>query len=306
MNAKNVLAAVAVVLALLLGYTFWWGSGLKGEKAGLIEKNERLSGEMSDLVELKNDLETEVDSLQLAYEDLSFKNDSLQGNLGEALARVSRRDAKIKKIQTANKSAENELGNLRAQIQTLFNTKTLLESNISALQAQNDSLRTRTGVLEANLETASQENEALSQLNETIQGEVKRLTLTNFKASAFRVEIERKKPKVTTKSRKARKIQVSFDLTNVPTEYQGLRPLYLVITDDKATPVQMETPIKAQVSVNGQSTDILAAEAKDINITDSQRLTFSHELASKLKAGYYRVAVYTDIGLLGATSFRLR
>ena len=306
MNAKNVLAVVAVVLALLLGYTAWWGNGLKGEKAGLIEKNERLSTEMSELVDLKADLETEVDSLQLAYEDLSFKNDSLQGNLSDALARVSRRDAKIKKIQTANKNVENELGSLRGQIQTLLNTKALLESNISALQAQNDSLRARTGVLEANLETASQENQALTQLNETIQGEVSRLTLANFKASAFRVEIERKKPKVTTKSRTARKIQVSFDLTNVPTEYQGLRPLYLVITDDKATPVQMETPIKAQVSVNGQATDILAAEAKDINITDSQRLTFGHELANKLKAGYYRVAVYTDIGLLGATSFRLR
>lgn len=306
MNARNVFAAIAVVLALLLGYTYFWGSGLKSEKAQLIEKNEILNSEMSDLNDLKVSLESEVDSLEVAYEALAAKNEDLKGSLAESQKRVRRRDATIKKVQTANKSAENEMGSLRAQIQTLLNTKALLESNITALQFQNDSLRVRTGVLETNLATATQENQALASLNEAIQSEVKSLTLANFKASAFRVEIEKKSPKVTTKSRKARKINVSFDLTNVPNEFQGVRPLYLVITDDKATPVPMDTPIKAQVSVNGQPTDILANEAKEINITDSQRLTFNHTLASKLKAGYYRVAVYTDIGLLGATSFRLR
>ncbi len=306
MNARNIFAAIAVILGLLLAYTFYWGTGLKGERTSLIQKNEMLSSEMEDLSELKMSLEGEVDSLQLAYEVIAVKNDSLQGSLTDAQRSVRRKNATIKKIQTAAKSTENEMGSLRAQIQTLLNTKSLLESNIAAVQAQNDSLRARTGVLEANLQTASQENEALSSINNAIQAEVKNLTLANFKASAFRVEVEKKKPKVTTKSKRARKLNISFDLTNVPAEFQGVRPLYLVITDDKASPVQMETPIKAQVKVNGQPTDIMAAEAKETNIIDSQRLAFTHELATKLNAGYYRVAVYTDIGLLGATSFRLR
>ena len=58
--------------------------------------------------------------------------------------------------------------------------------------------------------------------------------------------------------------------------------------------------------MNGQPTDIIAAESKEVNITADQRLTFTHELADKLSTGYYRVALYTDIGLLGANSFRLR
>lgn len=307
MNARNIFAAIAVVLALLLAYTFYWGNGLQGEKTALIQKNERLNTEMDDLNNLKITLETEVDSLEVAYEALAVKNEDLQGSLSDTQRSLRKKNAAIKKIQASNKSAEDEMGGLRAQIQTLLNTKSLLESNITAIQAQNDSLRARTGVLEANLETAAEENTALANLNQTIQDEVKSLTLANFKASAFRVEVEKKKSsKVTTKSKRARKINVSFDLTGVPAKFQGVRPVYLVITNDKATPVQMETPIKAQVSVNGQPTDILAAEAKEINITDNQRLTFAHELATKLKAGYYRVAVYTDIGMLGATSFRLR
>ena len=144
-------------------------------------------------------------------------------------------------------------------------------------------------------------------MNNSIQDEVKKLTLANFKASAFRVEVEKKRgSKATAKSRKAKRIKVSFDLTNVPEEYQGVRPLYLVISDDKATPIKLDNPIKAQIQVNGQTTDIIAAESKEINVTDNQRLSFSHDLAEKLGSGYYRVALYTDIGLLGANSFRLR
>jgi hypothetical protein len=47
-------------------------------------------------------------------------------------------------------------------------------------------------------------------------------------------------------------------------------------------------------------------QQKDTDIVENQRLTFNYELEDKLKSGYYRVAVYTDIGLLGASSFRLQ
>ena len=85
-----------------------------------------------------------------------------------------------------------------------------------------------------------------------------------------------------------------------------MRPLYLVVTDDKGTPIKDSNPIQAKVVVNGQDMDIQAVKVQEVNIEESQRLSFSHDLEEKLTTGYYRVAVYTDIGLLGASSFRLR
>jgi hypothetical protein len=79
-----------------------------------------------------------------------------------------------------------------------------------------------------------------------------------------------------------------------------------VVTDDKGTPVKMSNPIQATVNVNGQDMDIQAVKVQEVNIEENQRLSFNYDLEERLKSGYYRVAVYTDIGLLGASSFRLR
>jgi integrase len=138
-----------------------------------------------------------------------------------------------------------------------------------------------------------------------MQSELKRLTLANFKASGFQVEVEARKPKATATAGKARRVKVSFDLVDVPQEYQGLRPVYLVITDDKGVPIQGSN-IQSKAVVNGASMDIMAVKAKDVNITATQRLSFTHELEEKLRDGFYRVSAFTDIGMLGASSFRLQ
>lgn len=306
MKTRDIFIVVTVILSLLLLIAAWWGFSQRQTNQQLQSHNETLTKEISDLEELKVELQSEVDSLEMAYESLSLENDSLANSLTDAEMRLDKKDATIAKLNKSSNSSQAEISNLRAEIQALLEAKAMLESSIIVLQAENDSLRIRTGSLEADLGTAKEENAALANLNRTMQGEMDRLTLANFKATAFQVEVEGRKPKVTSKSKRAKRILVSFDLTNVPQIYQGVRPLYLVITNDKATPIKLENPIHATVSVNGQVNEILAAEAKEVKIEESQRLSFSHDLDDKLKSGFYRVIVYTDIGLLGASNFRLR
>lgn len=306
MKTKHILAVVAVILALLLAYTGWWGNSQKKEKLAYIDQTEKMQSEMDNLESIKEQLEFEVDSLELAYEELNFINDSLSTSLASAKSTIRRRDRTIKAVKASNSDNQAEIGNLSEQIKGLLYSKSQLEGQIQQLSLQNDSLRMRTGVLEADLGKAREDNLALANLNRSMQSEIGRLTLANFKASGFRAEVERKKPKVTAKGKKAKRVKVSFDLTNVPEEYQGVRTIYMAISDDKGTPIKLDNPIMAKVTVNGSAMDIIAAEAKEVNITSSQRLSFTHELAEKLAAGYYRVMVYTDIGLLGASSLRLR
>ena len=291
-----------------------WGFRLNNEKTELISSNEKLEIEIGDMLSLKESLETEIDSMSITLEDLSFTNETLVKELKDEKSRVSRRNRQIKGLKSDLETSVNnaniaagESASLRNQIQDLINAKFALQENITALQFENDSLQNVTGILASDLRIAKDENVALTNMNNSIQQEVGKLTLANFKASAFRVEVAKKNAtKVTSKGRRAKNIQVSFDLTNVPDKYQGVRPIYLVITDDKATPVKLENPIKATVNVNGQKQELIAAQAKDTNIASNQRLSFNHSFSEKLSAGFYRVAVYTDIGLLGASSFRLR
>jgi DNA repair exonuclease SbcCD ATPase subunit len=303
MNSRQGLTIVAVILLLLLLGVGYWGFRANSQKNALTEQNAELNTKLGDLTSLRDNLEREVDSLQQAYASLATENESLQGSIADAQEKIAQKEAAIRKI---SKQSTSESKNLKAQIEELLAVKNQLEASIQSLQSENDSLRTLTGQLTTDLASAKSENEALAALNSTIQEEVKRLTLANFKASAFRVEVEKKRPKATAKAGRARKIMVSFDLTDVKKEFRGLRPLYLVITDDKGTPISVSNPVKATVKVNNQAAEIIAVKQQDIDIVENQRLSFTHDLEEKLKSGYYRVAVYTDIGLLGASSFRLQ
>lgn len=307
MNARNILAVIALILAILLAWTWNQKSGLSSTISEMETKNKDLSSKVGDLETLKSDLQAQVDSLATAYNDLSDENATLTTSIAAEKSRVRRKNAAIKKIEAAQQVSISENNSLQAQISSLLAAKSQLEANISDLQSENADLRDKLGMAEASLTKAQDDNAALDKLNNAMQAEIGNLTLANFKASAFQVEVQkRRNEKVTAKSRLAKRIKASFDLTNVPEKYQGVRPIYLVITDETSNPIFLEAPIKATVSVNGQDSQIIAAEKKEVNIKENQRLSFNHKLGKRLKKGFYRIIAYTDIGVLGASTIRLR
>ena len=303
MRTQQILIAVVVLLLLGLLYAGWWGLGQKNQKEALKSETEQLNSQIGDMETVKAKLEEEVSNLQNTYDLLVEENESLQGSLADAQKQLVRKDVAIR---NANKKAASASNDLKSQIEALLATRDSLQSNITNLQEENIALKEKAGILEQDLSTAREENETLANLNRSMQAELDRLTLANFKASAFQVAVEQKNEKVTSKSRRARRINVTFDLTDVPEEYQGVTPLYLAVTDDKGTPIQTANPLKKKITAGNQKIDIIAVEGKEVNIGASQRLAFNHELNEKLRPGFYRASVYTDFGLLGATSFRLR
>lgn len=307
MNSRNVLAIVAAILALLLCWTGYKTYSLGSQVTKLETENKSLNEKVGNLETLKTDLQTQVDSLESQYNTLNEENATLATTVEEEQARVRRRNATIKKLKAAAAEADTDNANLQSQISALLAAKSQLEANINDLRMENTALKEELGIAEASLTKAQDDNAALDALNKTMQAEIANLTLANFKATAFQVEVEKRRgEKVTAKSRRARTIKASFDLTNVPAKYQGVRPIYMVITDETSNPIYLETPIKATVRVNNSDSQIIAAEKKEININENQRVSFNHKLAKRLKKGYYRVIVYTDIGVLGASTIRLR
>lgn len=303
MKSKNGFIAAIVILALLLIGTLVWGVGKNTKVKNLESDNTEVEAALGAMTQLRDDLSREVDSLAGEYDLLASENVELSGQLAGSKDDLANAQSALSR---AKRNSASEINDLRVQIQALQDAKAGLQSSISAMQAQNDSLRIRTGVLEGDLAQTTTEKEALSNINETMQGEIKQLTYENFKATAFEISPEVKRGNATAKSSRARRIAISFDVANVPQEFQGVRPVYVVITDDTGTPIPRSDYIPVTIQLNGQSQDIMPVETREENIGESQRLSIAHELEDKLNAGYYRLAVFTDVGLLGASTFRLR
>ncbi|NBU35023.1 MAG: hypothetical protein EBS35_00380 [Bacteroidetes bacterium] len=297
---RNLIAIIIILLISLVG-TSYWAFFKKQENTIITNENVAYQSENKELISLRDSLVSQVESLSSSFAALTEENQSLQGSLNEAKVELA---SKIKSLSLYKKNSAKEANNLRAEILQLLAVKAELEESISALQEENDNLKVENTSLTTNLNEANKDNAALANLNRTMQEEVKKLTLNNFKASAFQVEVENPKSKLTVKSNKARRIIVNFDLTSVPDEYQGVRIIYMAITNDNGIPVPGSN-ISKNIVVNGQSMPLNAVSGKEVNITNNQRLSFSHNMEDKLKPGFYRVAVYTDIGMLGSANFRL-
>jgi cell division protein FtsB len=297
---KN-LVAIIIVLLLALAGSSYWAFFKKQENNIITRENIVYQSENKELIELRDSLVAQVESLSTNFAALSEENQSLQGSLNEAKMELS---SKVKALSLYKKNSAKEANSLRAEILQLLAVKAELEESISALQEENDNLKVENTSLTSNLNEANKDKAALANLNRTMQEEVKKLTLNNFKASAFQVEVETPKSKLTVKSNRARRITVNFDLTDVPDEYQGVRIIYMAITNDNGVPVAGSN-ISKNISVNGQTMPLNAVSGKEVNIVSNQRLSFSHNMEDKLKVGFYRVAIYTDIGMLGSATFRL-
>ncbi len=301
---KRISIVVIVLLLLALIGALVWGFNNSAEAEGLGIQNTETNQALSDMTEIRDNLTREVESLQTDYQSLATTNQELEGQLSTSKDELTKAQSAISR---AKRNGAAEANDLKAQIEALLQARSGLEGAIAGLQRQNDSLQNRTVALESDLSMSREENNTLNNMNEAMQREVNKLTLDNFRATAFQVELLQKNgEKVTAKSRQARRMQVTFDLAGVPQQYQGVRPLYLVVTDEKGTPIATENYISATSTVNGSRMDLQALAAKDVNIGASQRLSFNHELDERLRAGFYRASVYTDIGLLGAANFRLR
>lgn len=305
MDQKRFGLLAGLLLLALIGAIIW-GLSQKSQLAEVSAEREAIDQELGQMSLLRDGLANQVDSLSAAYERAAQDNEALAGSLANSQEQLEAARRSLAQVRADKEETVRSAYNIRVQIDDLLKVRAQLEDQIIDIQAENDSLRRRNVALQNELSGTRNDRDALARLNESMQREIEALTLDNFKATAFQVEAQRgNNDRLTSRGRRTRRIKVEFDLADVPAEYQGVRTLYLVITDGAGTPIPTESPITATATVNGATMNLRAQEARDYNIEASQRITFTHELDSRLDAGYYRAQVFTDIGLLGASSFHL-
>ncbi len=312
---KKTLTAIAIILGLLLLGSLYWGYTRNNAAEELQVENETISAEATQLALLRDKLRLEVDSIGVAFETAAADNEELRGQLTEAQEQAKRALYSMRQAQKSRKNDNEVAYQMRVQIEDLINTRATLERNLAELETENAELRKTNVVLRQDLSTAKTEAYEMEKkatnletMTKSMEAEIEKMTLGAFKASAFQVDLFRgnKGTKLTSNASRVKRINVSFDLTNVPDEYLGVRPIYFVLTDQSGTPVTSENPVTATAIVNGAPMNLIALEGRDVNVEKNQRLSFTHELTVKLAAGFYRAQIFTDLGLLGAANVQLR
>lgn len=312
---KKTLTVVAIILGLLFLGSLIWGISRNNAAGELQVEKETISAEAEQLAILRDKLQIEVDSIGAAFETAAADNEELRGQLSEAQETAKRALYDMRVAQKSRKNDNDVAYQMRLQIEDLINTRATLERNLAELKTENQELRKTNVTLRADLSTAKTANyqlektaDNLQTMTKSMEAEIEKMTLGAFKASAFQVDLFRgnKGTKLTSDASRVKRLNVSFDLTDVPDEYLGVRPIYFVLTDQSGTPVTSENPVRAKAIVNGAPMDLIALEGRDVNVEKNQRLSFTHELDVKLNAGFYRAQIFTDLGLLGAANVQLR
>lgn len=312
---KQSLTIAAIILALLFLGTLAWGISRNSAAGDLTVENERVNAEAEQLTILRAKLEAEVDSLGTIYESAVADKESLQGQLTEAQATTKAALYDMRKAQKSRKNDNDVAYQMRLQIEDLINARANLETRLAEVEQELSTLRKENVVLRQDLSTSKTEayelakkSENLETMTKSMEKQINVMTLGAFKASAIQVDMYRGNSgdKVTADASRVKRMAISFDLTDVPDKYLGVRPLYLVLSDQSGTPVTSENPVRAKAIVNGAEMDLIALEGRDVNIEKNQRISFTHDLDVKLKAGYYRAQIFTDLGLLGAANVNLR
>lgn len=294
----GIVIAILLLLSAGMGYYLWQKSkNLRAEKEIQAQEIQQLEKEKTNLIQ-------SLDSLSQAYSGLRTENESLTSRIASSAEIVQQKETTIKKLTVATK----ELDALKAQVEELKRTKAELETIISVLQKENAQLK-------GEVQQLTDENTALkgdkaqltgqvTDLAKQLEEQIRKTQSAQFKATSFKVELLRK-DKTTGRAKRARDLQVSFDLVDVPQDFQGQQTLYLVVTDENGKPIPAANPTKKTVNAPAGQVEIIAIQTKQVNLASTQRLNFNYKLEERLKSGNYVVAIYCDKGLLGASSFRL-
>lgn len=302
-NNKSGIYGIIIALLLLLsggiGFYLWQHS------KSLLAEKEKKDLEFIALQKEKADLIQSLDSLSTAYADLRIENESLTSQIATSAGLVQQKESAVKKISS---KTTKEISELKLQLEELRKTVTELQTFISVLEADNAKLKGENQLLKDENSQLKGDNEHLSgqvsTLAKQLEDQIRKTQAAQFKATSFKLELLRK-DRTTGKAKKARDLQVSFDLIDVPTDFRGQQSIYLVVTDEKGKPISASNPTKKTINAPAGQVEIIAVQTKAVNLGLSQRLNFSYKLEEKLKAGNYVVAIYCERGLLGASSFRL-
>ncbi len=303
---------LAWILGSLLAVAFFTALyfGIKSNR--LLNEKSELHTNLTDLDEQKSILESDLTVLDSNYQVQISTNDTLKTTLEERVAEVKELKARIWTAKQKLNESEEENKAINDRLAQLEELKVQLEEDIVALEGTNMDLKNVNDELSSELKVSKEEAialnreiEVMTEKNEQLIDRLYTLAPAGFIADNFAVTAAKRNDKITAKARKAETINVSFDINDVPGEYQEDEQLYLVLTKFDGNPVEevvgreIELTTKSPMAFN-------AVDIQETTLRERQNIEMSFDTNRDLESGMYNLMVYADHGFLGATTFSLR
>lgn len=323
---------ILFVLSLGLGITVFlllnWGFTLTEEKNQFYQENQTLAQQISALDELKNDLKEEVDTLMNAYNQVTKEKEFLEKLLRNTKRKLANSNTDFQQFRMESATA---IQSLKESIHRLVKAKSTLETTIQVTEKSNNALLDQAGINRVTFKKIMYSSEDQTVAFKALQREftvvqekreeaareraaraisvksnqrLKSIDRKILRATAFRTETEMRSGKITAKAKRVKRVVVSFDLQEVPKAQLGEQKLHLVIKDAKKRLLDKDAPT-VKVRIRGLLQEIRVIKTKKVVLEKQQRVIFRFEVPERLEAGYHKVEIYAQSGLLGKTSFRV-
>ncbi len=299
---------LAAFLVLTTGMAIYFGS----KSSSLNTERDVLTQNLTELDEQKLNLEDELATLDESYQSQIAENDTLSTTLEVRLKEVEDLKGRVWNAKQKLAKSEEENKAINDRLAQLEELKQNLEGDIVALQETNQELSDVNEQISHDLQVSEEEKMALdaqlqdmSKKNEVLVQRLHTIAPAGFVATNFNVTAERKNSKLTARANQAEKINVEFDINDVPAEFQNEEEIYLVVTQFDGNPIDVVETAPVEV---GSTTPVAinVVDRKKTVLKDRQSIEMTFDADRDLDSGLYNLMVYADHGFLGATTFQLR
>lgn len=277
----TVLACVAAVLALVLGYMLYQRSSLVNQ----------LEGEKAELAQQMMDLQNDFNTLNSDYESINHQLDTSREQVAMLIEKLSKTEATNRaKIR----QYEKELGTLR----------TIMKGYI----VQIDSLNTLNKKLTADAAAARREAAESRRVNEELAQQVENLSSQVsagkvLKARAISLTAHYSNDKAGDRHSRVRYMVANLSLVENSLADQGPVVVYVRVKDPEG--VLLMNNQSVEFTVNGETLQATASREVDYAGMEMDLSVYINDTGEFVK-GVYTLEVYTTQSLLGRAECMLR
>ena len=287
MKKSVIVLLVVVFLALIGGLAYLFLS---------LQQQKQVNKDMQELAELdKQEMENEYERFALQYSEMKtqINNDSIVQQLTQEQMRTQQLLAELKKVKADD---AREITRLKKELTTVRAVLRSYIIQVDSLNRLNESLKEENTRVNAELEQRNTQIAGLSSEKASLSEKV--AIAAQLDATNIQMLLLNKRDKTTKKLKDCRKIQVNFTITKNVTASNGVRTIYVRITNPGGN------TLGGGGHFNYENRSLEGTMRKSIEYSGEEvAVTTYWDVTQMLEGGQYRVSIFADGNMIGSRTF---
>ena len=287
MKKSVIVLLVVVFLALIGGLAYLFLS---------LQQQKQVNKDMQELAELdKQEMENEYERFALQYSEMKtqINNDSIVQQLTQEQMRTQQLLAELKKVKADD---AREITRLKKELTTVRAVLRSYIIQVDSLNRLNESLKEENTRVNAELEQRNTQIAGLSSEKASLSEKV--AIAAQLDATNIQMLLLNKRDKTTKKLKDCRKIQVNFTITKNVTASNGVRTIYVRITNPGGN------TLGGGGYFNYENRSLEGTMRKSIEYSGEEvAVTTYWDVTQMLEGGQYRVSIFADGNMIGSRTF---